>query len=559
MPENPTNKADETLQRYARERRARGGDFSLHPASRRLLQGEVLRQFGGAARGESRGGIASWFGAWRTVGICCGLVAVLGFGAWLVSRHSSELGTMQDELAKAELPSRQLAPRNDERESGKAAALDEVSRSIAPDASAMKSAVTTPAPAIAPITSPSTSLPEVKLLAEKDFDQPKSKAAPSRARSNLAPTAPTGPPSDTVLVRKMEFETIESDTLDAAKKSDSVVANYSISGALENSATGNDLLKRQQSPAAAAESLALNNAAPQSDSRGDVMNRNQSRPIARGGAQQLTDNHAFENNRQGFVGGRAGNAGGSATQNINRDGATAVANNSYFNQQTPAPTSGAAQNQVENSQRQNTQRQYALNENTPGRRSQLPAELDAAGKEKQSSDAAVLTRFSIEQIGNLMRLTDADGSLYEGAFVSDETTAPEDRTVTAKGAAVITMRMKREVPAPRRLAFRVTGTNRTFNQMVVVNGTFSSSAPAGPAGSFAEPPADKKLQDRGAVAQFMPATPAIPTTKSAGSTRALQSDVAPAIASTNIVNSVEGTVRVGGSAERPFRALRVIQ
>ena len=49
MPPEGQNNSEEKLQRYAKERRERGGDFSLHPATRQVLQGEVARQFGKAA------------------------------------------------------------------------------------------------------------------------------------------------------------------------------------------------------------------------------------------------------------------------------------------------------------------------------------------------------------------------------------------------------------------------------------------------------------------------------------------------------------------------------
>src|SRR5215204_2068901 len=49
MPPEGQNNSEEKLQRYAKERRERGVDFSLHPATRQMLQGEVARQFGKAA------------------------------------------------------------------------------------------------------------------------------------------------------------------------------------------------------------------------------------------------------------------------------------------------------------------------------------------------------------------------------------------------------------------------------------------------------------------------------------------------------------------------------
>src|SRR4051812_39932611 len=81
QPEGP-NKSEEMLQRYAKQRRKQGGDFSLHPATRRLLQGEVTRQRG-AQITEGRSWLA-WFGLWRgrfAAGVA--FVAVLVSGAWI--------------------------------------------------------------------------------------------------------------------------------------------------------------------------------------------------------------------------------------------------------------------------------------------------------------------------------------------------------------------------------------------------------------------------------------------------------------------------------------------
>ena len=64
MPPEGPNKSEELLQRYATERRAQGGDFALHPATRRLLQGEVARQPGRAGRNAAGG--SGWLGAWWT-------------------------------------------------------------------------------------------------------------------------------------------------------------------------------------------------------------------------------------------------------------------------------------------------------------------------------------------------------------------------------------------------------------------------------------------------------------------------------------------------------------
>src|SRR5438874_1271374 len=81
QPEGP-KKTEELLQRYAKQRREQSGDFSLHPATRRLLQGEVAREFDAGKREERRS--LGWFGLWRGRFALGGAVAaVLMTGAWI--------------------------------------------------------------------------------------------------------------------------------------------------------------------------------------------------------------------------------------------------------------------------------------------------------------------------------------------------------------------------------------------------------------------------------------------------------------------------------------------
>jgi len=81
QPEGP-NKSEERLQRYAKERRAQGGDFSLHPATRRLLQGEVARQFG--ARTKEERTWLTWFSLWRgRLAVSTAFAVVLVVGTWV--------------------------------------------------------------------------------------------------------------------------------------------------------------------------------------------------------------------------------------------------------------------------------------------------------------------------------------------------------------------------------------------------------------------------------------------------------------------------------------------
>src|SRR5690349_6264761 len=80
MPPEGPNKAEELLQRYAKERRERSGEFSLHPATRRLWQGEVAREFAKARR--QRGGWVRFWEDWKrsrfVVGGALATVAIVG-------------------------------------------------------------------------------------------------------------------------------------------------------------------------------------------------------------------------------------------------------------------------------------------------------------------------------------------------------------------------------------------------------------------------------------------------------------------------------------------------
>lgn len=98
MPEGP-NKSEELLQRYSKQRREQSGDFSLHPATRRLLQGEVAREFG--ARSKEKRNWLTWIGLWRGRLAFAGGVAALVITGLLIFRN--ERGHQAMQLADAKI------------------------------------------------------------------------------------------------------------------------------------------------------------------------------------------------------------------------------------------------------------------------------------------------------------------------------------------------------------------------------------------------------------------------------------------------------------------------
>jgi hypothetical protein len=106
----------------------------------------------------------------------------------------------------------------------------------------------------------------------------------------------------------------------------------------------------------------------------------------------------------------------------------------------------------------------------------------------------VLTTFQLEQSGQQLRIVDADGSVYEGGFLtaaklSDEVAAKAE-TDTAEGRknVVATQAANQELgvlasnrpAAPQSFAFRVVGTNRSLNQMVVFTGNLLNATSISP-------------------------------------------------------------------------------
>lgn len=100
MPEEP-NKSEELLQRYAKQRREQGGDFSLHPATRRLLQGEVTRTYGAKKAGTAKGSWLAWLASWPGRAAIGTVAAVLIVVAVLVVNRDGEVRLEQRmELAR---------------------------------------------------------------------------------------------------------------------------------------------------------------------------------------------------------------------------------------------------------------------------------------------------------------------------------------------------------------------------------------------------------------------------------------------------------------------------
>lgn len=105
MPDTPEREIERQLRQHAEARRAAAGEPSLHPATRRLLQAEVRRQWGGRTAGREEEG---W---WRRFGprlaFALGMVALVGVAAALLFDFG---GAPSGNLARLENNSRSAVP-----------------------------------------------------------------------------------------------------------------------------------------------------------------------------------------------------------------------------------------------------------------------------------------------------------------------------------------------------------------------------------------------------------------------------------------------------------------
>src|SRR5262245_51071903 len=83
MAAEPEKKIDELLQAYARKRREDAGEpLDLHPATRRILQGEVAKLRAGKAR-ESRPWWQSLLLVWPRFAAAFAIFMMLALGVWV--------------------------------------------------------------------------------------------------------------------------------------------------------------------------------------------------------------------------------------------------------------------------------------------------------------------------------------------------------------------------------------------------------------------------------------------------------------------------------------------
>lgn len=450
MPDDgPTHPVEELLKRYAKARRAQGGDFALHEATRRRLQGEVARQY--RAREPQRFSLLAQLLKFRgRLAFAGAVAAALVFAVWMT--NSSRKAETALQLAKSDLPrdeyrlmERETADKKLAVASGPARALSEP----APAANRAKtelldragSAEQARGPATVaqkPASPQPTRSAETLSLAEKTLTR----------RANSPATTPTpGTPATTATAGR------------------EMVATYASSP--EPAAPGG--IAAQGPTDLGARMASTRGGALESKSKAADFQAPLQEPFGTGPEQQASAaNLAFQ----------------AAAQNQN-----AVT----FYRPVPAGTR---------------------------------AQADARARSETSGlPGEPLTEFTVEVQGENVRFVDADRSVYDGVVGRTEAELLNEKLEAAASVQrfqrlpVVDQRgaARKDLQDQRNYYFRAAGSNLTLKKMVVVSGQLSN----------------------------------------AGQTT-LTGNLAPASA-TNRLESIEGTIRVGGTNDRPFRAYRLRQ
>jgi len=535
MSEETPNKSEERLQRHAKERRAQGGDFALHPATRRMLQGEVARTLGKSAATKSPGWFL-WMNSWNgRLAIGAAAVVVIT-GSWIF--WNSRLDQRALQLARADMPVRTSALAGNGGSKGVGTAEKEFALAAEPAVRAEMEKKAAPASET------------VALLAATPAAQ--------RNDNDLGKTAVDKITAVDVLAKNSVALTFQ-------EQSTSYFANettLSLAPVAQNNYSFNTPTDAQKPDLRNQQMLNYANAggqnfAPPGDAAANLADRyrNQSGQ-ASGGAlstRSATAGYANNDQKQLVETDEASKTQLSSQLARQNDALNAAESRARFSRSVApagaapaavsAPGGEALRGAVVASGAaapENANRYYRLDD---GVNDQSRSKALAPTGRAPAESSPVLNEFVIEQRGTTVRVLDADGSVYDGTVETPPSAGfvPAQDSPDGLVREVIPGDKTETAPRHQELSFRATGSNVTLRQSVVVNGRFTPGTEAVRAGRARPAEAQSKALD---LATRRSATP---------TSNAFAGQYG---AATNAASTIEGTVRIGTTNQQWFRATR---
>jgi hypothetical protein len=178
---------------------------------------------------------------------------------------------------------------------------------------------------------------------------------------------------------------------------------------------------------------------------------------------------------------------------------------------------------------------------------QVPAQRVAGFAGGTNISQPVLTSFEFEKTGDQVRITDADGSVYQGQVLSQQDTylgvKVERETVKAQaGKTVEELQRPVDTPQSQQVLFRASGTNRSLRKVVNIEATFA--------------PPDLQQQSSSAVARKEPAPLRQQQTRLSDQTSALgRQSFQFGVSTQQLMPNIRGRARIGTNQEVPIEAV----
>jgi hypothetical protein len=559
MALEPEKKIEESLHAYARKRREdAGAPLEMHPATRRMLQGEVAKLRAGQKAAESR----PWWHSLLAVGprfaAALGLFAVLAVGVWVFSDSERRRSSEMQDIAARTAPAPESGGLDDFTQTkSQTEALKEFDGAVAPTAPPAE--------------------PMKKLESKRATDRLSLVDAEKNVQSRDADTMLREPPTSPGQSKLLSETSVDKQValryeLSAGQPAEALLAQGQTDKAKLD---GSAVLMKQKS----ADSAVSYREAETRREKADAYSKERLgiEPAAStaitAGVSLATANKpaearyfAFTDTTNAGVGGKVGDV---AQQALNFGAAAGV---DSLNAPTlavatvqpalpPAVTTPLAATVNELADRQEAAKAELSRDRQFERFAGTAARpLDETGQEFQRQDASgprVLQRFRVHQDNGRIRIQDADGSVYEGAVLLTDARA-DQKGVEAKDEVQARRTLAGVNASATSISFRASGTNRNLRQLVVINGELrqepnevgrglqtakvaeqlapTASAPAAPAQSGV------RLQDQ-------------PANAPAGTFRA---PTGSSIVNTSsfVPTSIRGQVQVGATNQINLRAVR---
>jgi len=431
---NDERPIEKLLRRYAKKRRDEAGTpLELHPATRRLLQGEVSRQFPKAGA-ERKNSSAEWFAAFRrrwvyataalTVGLIAGVILVTTNKKPRVVAQQHDLELAKNEIAPAAVGGKEVALRE--------RAVD-ASRRLA-----------TPTPAAAPV-------PELSL----NQPAPAANTAPDNdgLKRDLPQALALNAGTERLRVVKDESATASPSALPRDTEQITLAKKTTAKKAPQPAATPEEYANAARADQLSAQRLAAKPVTPLPSSA--VAGESQPAEVA--GPAEF----------RRFADSSVGRDSKLTPTAAEPPGAPAGATVAFESRAASAPRARGGSLERD--------RMPAVSQAFANR-----APLARTEKAAQATPpSSVLANFKVEQTGDRLRVIDSDGSAYLGEMNAAPASfggANKDQQMFKSGGK-LAERPAFAVPvsteqSAQNYFYRVAGTNRTLNQQVVFTWNF---------------------------------------------------------------------------------------